>query len=339
MKLKNPLKKKQLVRDNEETDIIDADFHAQKDGTSEKKRIIPKIKNPITEMKRKQEEEKRRKEEELRRKREQEEHERKQAFTLLVGMGIVSFILLGVMSLNDRETPKSESVAVVEPTPEVITTPPPQPITTPTPPSIPVSGHTPSADAGSAETEEVTELSQTAEPTPLSTQTLEPNPYHRLDNMSVSARTDYGHFAEGTIIQGNGETFYVVIDTKNKDANEDDVVMYYDDTEINVLSKDFYSEGLGYPRVEYHCQAVKEGEFEVQIASSYDDYNYEQTGKDFNCYYLNIKKLGWRDGQVVYLSYSGEKYHKSSVHAGDSWTAVTLWDAESMGIEPCGTCY
>ena len=301
---------------------------------------IPKIKNPITEMKIKHEEEKRWREEEQRRKREQKERKRKRALAMSAVMGIICFSVLGIMACREKNAAVNETVDV-SPTPEVIAIPAspsiPETISTEAPVETIASSPIPSADTALTQPGN-TPFPSTNDETN-SRPVSEPNPYHRLPNMSVSARTDYAHFAEATIVQGNGETFYVAIDTKNKEATVDDVVMFYDDTEIQVLSKDYYYEGLTYPRVEYHCQAIKEGDFEIEIASTYDDFDSEQTGREYNVYILNVKKLNSYDGQIVYLSYYGEKYHKYSTHAGDSWQAVTLWDAVGMGIEPCGTCY
>ena len=334
MKLNDLFTKKKSVHDKNNPDIIDAEYFVKEDQIPKKKIRIPKITNPITELKRKREEERLRKEEEQRRKREQEKRERIRETFLIVGLLIACFIGLGVMNLNGKKT--AEPVAVDEPAQTATVTPTTQPTSAPTPPSTSVTTPSSSSSAISPERETSTEPSES---TSAPIQTIEPNPYHKLDNMSVSIRTDYAHFAEGVVIQGNGETFHVVIDTKNKDATVDDIIMYYDDSEIQILSIDYYSEGLDYPRVEYNCQTLKEGDFEIEIGSSYDDFNYEQTGNEFNTYQTSIKRLNWHDGQIVYLSYYGEKYHKSSAHAGDSWYAVTLWDAESMGIEPCGTCY
>lgn len=340
MKLKKYIKGNKIPEDDNDFNIIDADFWVKEDLQKKKNRFM-RIKNPITEMKTKRDEAKRRKEEELRRKREQEERERKRAVLLLSCMSLVCFLILGIMSVNEKNASDPDVIVTVEPilvataTPAVI----PKPATKPTARSDikSVSSQEPSTDIVSSETTETTEPNSTVDSTPTPTPIL--NPYHKLDNMSISARTDYAHFAEATIIQGNGETFYVVIDTKNKDATVDDVVMFYEDTEIQILSKDYYYGDLTYPRVEYHCQALKEGDFEIQIASTYDDFIYEQTGKDYDMYVLSIKKLNSYDGQIVYISYYGDKYHKSSTHAGDSWQAVTLWDAVGMGIEPCNTCY
>lgn len=161
------------------------------------------------------------------------------------------------------------------------------------------------------------------------------NPYHNLEKMSVSTKTDYAHCITETIIQGNGEMFEIIVQTNNKKAEEKDLLLLYDEEEFKVISTDIRTSGSS-PVITYRVQALQEGMTEMYLVSMYDYFEYDE---DAPYYEFNVYKLDKKEGQAVYVTPTGEKYHKTARHAGENYITTTMFDAEALEMEPCGTCY
>lgn len=110
---------------------------------------------------------------------------------------------------------------------------------------------------------------------------------------------------------------------------------YVDESEFQLLNvSDLYNK-QGNFSIEMQC--ISEGTHYLWVYSNYDLY---KDGENASGFEIPVRKLNQNDGKIVYVStYSGEKYHSSSAHAGENWAATTLLDAISAGYEPCGVCY
>lgn len=84
----------------------------------------------------------------------------------------------------------------------------------------------------------------------------------------------------------------------------------------------------------YKIHAIGAGKAEVAVVSAYDFCIFE------DCQYLSITINGldsW-EGQIVYVTPTGEKYHLSSDCAGENYITTTRYDAELQEDEPCKKC-
>lgn len=161
------------------------------------------------------------------------------------------------------------------------------------------------------------------------------NPYVNPGDMKVNTQTDYSHVSESTITQGNNETFTIRVYPKNKETTPDDLVLLYEDGVFTELKTDYNNSGST-PYIEYVICCNKVGYQDLYLLSLYDYYEY---GDEAPVYYFKVHKLDQREGTLVWISYSGEKYHKTEAHAGSSPTSTTLYDVESLEMDPCQTCY
>ncbi len=116
------------------------------------------------------------------------------------------------------------------------------------------------------------------------------------------------------------------------DATLDDIFIWNEEDAFTVISSEVIQDGY----FRFHLKTTVEGDHKLWIFSSYDDFE-----NDVNAIglYWYVYKLDQRDGQVVYVSPYGEKYHKTAKDAGENYMKTTLYDAEGWGLDPCGKCY
>lgn len=151
--------------------------------------------------------------------------------------------------------------------------------------------------------------------------------------LNLSATTDYYHIDNTTIYLGNKEGVTIDISCKGIDITQEDIVVEYDKKRLSVEIR----EVMGYEskHVQLYIEAKKEGKSEIYIATKYDIVN---ESADNTIILVPIEKLNSRDGKVVYITPTGEKYHKSEKCAGENAMITTLFDAEGWEYDPCGKC-
>ena len=67
-------------------------------------------------------------------------------------------------------------------------------------------------------------------------------------------------------------------------------------------------------------------------------YDLATKGEDAECYWIDICQLDTKEGQVVYVTPTGEKYHFSKECAGENAQKTTYKDVLAYEYQPCGKC-
>ena len=171
----------------------------------------------------------------------------------------------------------------------------------------------------------------------LSTTTTEPsidtNPYNKVGDYSVYTKNEYAHIDSDVIRLGNSERVWISIEASPATLSMDDFIIDYDDTMLEIV--DVTSSTLGdILKIELTVKAKKSGLSEIIICSGYELF---EDAENAECYVLTVNGLNSKDGRVVYVTSTGEKYHYSA-SCVSSGTKTTLSDALAYEYEPCGKC-
>lgn len=88
-------------------------------------------------------------------------------------------------------------------------------------------------------------------------------------------------------------------------------------------------------QIEITFKAIQSGMSDIIVASGYDLYEYADNAE---CYVVTVNGLDYTDGQLVYVTSTGEKYHFSSSCAGANAITTTYDDALTYNYSPCSKC-
>ena len=163
--------------------------------------------------------------------------------------------------------------------------------------------------------------------------TNETNPFIEVIDCSVHTKTEYAHADTDIIKLGNDEKFWITISATPASLIIDDFIFDYDSEMLEIVdvSEDINDNNV---KFEIALTSKKAGVSEILICPGYDLFEY---GEDAEFYVLTVRGLDSKEGRVVYVSSSGDKYHYSSSCISYA-TKTTLNDALAYEYEPCGKC-
>lgn len=170
-----------------------------------------------------------------------------------------------------------------------------------------------------------------------STTTTEPsvdtNPYNKVGDYSVYTKNEYAHIDSDVIRLGNSERVWISIEASPSTLSMDDFIIDYDDTMLEIIDVTSSTSG-DILKIELTVKAKKSGLSEIIICSGHELF---EDAENAECYVLTVNGLDSKDGRVVYVTSTGEKYHYSA-SCVSSGTKTTLSDALAYEYEPCGKC-
>jgi len=161
----------------------------------------------------------------------------------------------------------------------------------------------------------------------------EENPFIEVNDYSVRYKTEYSHYESDVARLGNSERLWITIEASPSTVSIDDFVIDYDSEMVEISNVE---ENVIGDKVEIVLEIVahQSGVSEILIASCYEIYEFYENA---DCYCVTVKSLNNTNGQVVYVSPTGEKYHFSS-NCISSGIRTTLDDALTLEYEPCSKC-
>ena len=162
-------------------------------------------------------------------------------------------------------------------------------------------------------------------------------PFTEITDLSYQGRTDYGHYSDTVAILGNNERLHLEIEASPAGLKEDDFSFKYDKKLLSYTVDSIRNdEKADKTTLKLTVEAKKPGYSTFEIDSSY----YRMFLDDEEEYFISIPVQGLdsREGRIVYMTPSGEKYHFSKECAGENYIETTLHDVESMEFKPCGKC-
>lgn len=161
-------------------------------------------------------------------------------------------------------------------------------------------------------------------------------PFSPINDMTAHLQTDYAHFDTETAILGNGEGLSVEVAATPAGLVKDDFLFVSADEGLDYTLEEIRSDQSRNETIaRLRISSLSEGYHSFLIISSYD---YATMGDDCPVIPIDIHGLSSRDGRVVYVTPTGEKYHYSADCAGGGAIATTLYDVEALEYEPCGKC-
>lgn len=167
------------------------------------------------------------------------------------------------------------------------------------------------------------------------TESIESNlPVLLASDLSVQTVTDYAHVGNG-ICLGVNEGVTITI-TAPAGTTQDELIIYGDDTLLDISLKsidDTSSNTKAYFKL--YITGKEICDTEVVIATAYE---LETKGDNAELFVVDICKLNSTDGQIVFTTPTGEKYHSSADCAGENAIKTTYKDAIACEYEPCRKC-
>ncbi len=161
-------------------------------------------------------------------------------------------------------------------------------------------------------------------------------PYNYVEDFSIEYQPDYAHIDTDSVILGNNEKLTIWLTAYPSGLNTDDFFFYCEEDELTYTVEDIkQNTASNETAIRLSVRSLKEGYHDFGILSTYDIIT---LGEESPGIWLTIHGLDSRDGQIVYVTPTGEKYHFSADCAGENATATTLYDVESYEYEPCGKC-
>lgn len=161
-------------------------------------------------------------------------------------------------------------------------------------------------------------------------------PAREVSHYAVYSKNQYCHLDSEYVKLGDGETVTVEINASPAGLSYDDFLVCYDEEMLTMVSRDLKTDKeAGTTDLYYVFKAAAEGRSDILIISIFD---YCAYGDDADCFDIPTYGYGPNDGKIVYVTYTGEKYHYSSDCAGDNAMGTTLLEAKECEYEPCGKC-
>lgn len=157
-----------------------------------------------------------------------------------------------------------------------------------------------------------------------------------VSDLDVFTQTEYAHISNGenSVVLGQDEHVTIKVETAIPGLAEDEIVVLYDETLLQVSANNLTESEEG-TCFTFDITGKKAGIAEIIIATAHDIWCY---GEEAEGYVITIYKLDASDGQIVYTTPTGEKYHLSTNCAGSNGIKRTKWDAVQLGYEPCKKC-
>lgn len=162
-------------------------------------------------------------------------------------------------------------------------------------------------------------------------------PYQNVESCNIYYKTEYSHIDMEIIRLGDKETATIELEAEPAGLTLDDFIIVYDESLIKASFEDVVSnEASNETLITMHISAISEGVSEIIIIPAYDYVT--KAEEDIRGYVLTVKGYGSKEGKIVYITSSGEKYHYSKKCAGDSAYGTTLAEAKAYEYSPCGNC-
>ena len=159
------------------------------------------------------------------------------------------------------------------------------------------------------------------------------NPYHKITDLEAVYQREFGHAFDDSVYLGTEERMTLTVKATGKKLEEDDLLVADSERilDIELTDKDVSDKSASFT---YTIKGKKSGSTSLLVASKYDIYNEDQEK------YLGVEMriLDKTEGRTVYYTIEGERYHYKESCAGENARPTTLYDAESVGRTPCGTC-
>lgn len=246
----------------------------------------------------------------------------------------LAFALIGIMSLGESQNEVTQSQSTI------VTKPDQSSLEAELPETEADLEEVDPPQAEKTEQEEIQEPQSAAAEEDISAETAVENdveiPFNPIDDMTAHLQTDYAHFDTETSILGNGEGLSVEVVATPAGLAEDDFIFVSADEGLDYTLEEIRSDqSKNETIVRLRISSLSEGYHSFLIISSYD---YATMGDDCPAIPIDIHGLSSRDGRVVYVTPTGEKYHYSADCAGGGAIATTLYDVEALEYEPCGKC-
>lgn len=160
------------------------------------------------------------------------------------------------------------------------------------------------------------------------------NPYNRADSFSLFTQTEYAHIDTDIVRLGNGEKLFVTIEAQPATLTLDDFILDYDNTMLEIVGVSSQEVGNEFV-IEITIHAIQSGVSDIIIASGYDLF---EDADNAEVYVVTVRALDYMDGQLVYVTPTGDKYHFSASCAGPNAITTTYDDALVYEYDPCGSC-
>lgn len=150
-------------------------------------------------------------------------------------------------------------------------------------------------------------------------------------DLNVTTLTDYSHVDTETLFLGNEEGATITVNAPA--GTTADEIFVYGDEELLDISYESIDETQSCFTI--YVKGKVEGNTELFIATTYE---LETMGEEAEGFILDICKLNSSEGQIAYVTPTGEKYHYSKECAGENATITTYKDCMSCGYEACKKC-
>ena len=155
-----------------------------------------------------------------------------------------------------------------------------------------------------------------------------------IDDLDISCQRDYYHIETDMISLGENEGATIDVVVNNKDIVMDDIIILYDEKMIDIKRYDPIKKGNS-AIIKFYVTGKVEGNSEVIILTANDLINLGENAKGI---FIDINKLNYKEGKIVYVTPNGKKYHLSANCAGDYAMQTTYYDAIAYEYTPCGKC-
>ncbi len=153
-------------------------------------------------------------------------------------------------------------------------------------------------------------------------------------DLTVRTTTDYSHLFSDAVYLGNNEGVTISIIATATGLSADDIELFYDKTLLSV-KMDKPTETDGKTLFSAYVTGKKAGNSTLVICTAYDLYLY---GENASGFVVEINKLDSKDGRIVYLAPTGEKYHFREKCAGENAIKTTYREVIAYDYQPCGKC-
>ena len=153
-----------------------------------------------------------------------------------------------------------------------------------------------------------------------------------LNDLKIYVKTDYAHIKSNKITLGNDESVTITVEAPLGTVREDISVIY--DSLLFSAAVDEPLEAEGKTFINVHVSGTFPCEGTVKVTTPHEEEK-EEKGAAFK---LEIVKLDYNNGRMVYWTPTGKKYHYDNECGGKNSTKTTVFDSVSVGLEPCIRC-
>ena len=155
-------------------------------------------------------------------------------------------------------------------------------------------------------------------------------------DISVYKITEYLHIngSQTVIALGNYEEATITVQSSVAEMKANDIKLIYDDELLSVKTGELRQID-GKALLSYYVTGKAACSTGLAIVTSYD---FEIDGDNAKRFEYTIIKRDSKDGRVVYITETGEKYHYSQTCPKGNGIKTTFYDAVSWGYDPCSKC-